>query len=67
MKRINDQNNLLYIVKLKNDKKTRFWFLNEDIIEELFKSYDIPFEKIEPNKYYDWNKKDISDYWNNKD
>ena len=66
MKRVNDQGNTLYLVTLKDNTKTRFWFINESIIEEVLNSYNIPYEKIERNKKYEWNPEEASNYWREK-
>lgn len=66
MKRINDQGMTMYVVTLKDNTKTRFWFMNETIIEELLNSYQIPFKKIKPNGKYEWKPEEASNYWREK-
>ena len=63
MKKINDQGMIMYVVTLKNNTKTRFWFMNEGIIEELLNDYEIPYKKILPHEKYEWNNKECSEYW----
>lgn len=53
----------MYKVTLKDNTKTRFWFMNEKIIEELLDSYKIPYEKIKPHDKYNWLIKESSNYW----
>lgn len=63
MKRVNNQGATMYIVTLKDKTKTRFWFMNESIIEEVLNSYNISYEKIECNKKYEWKPEEASNYW----
>ena len=66
MKKVNDQGSTMYIVTLKDKTKTRFWFMNESIIEELFTSYDIPFIKVKCKEKYEWKPEEASNYWREK-
>lgn len=64
--RINDQGMTMYVVTLNDGTKTRFWFINSGIIEELLNSYNIPFIKVDPDKKYEWDSKKSSKYWRDK-
>lgn len=54
---VNNQGMTMYIVTLKDGTKTRFFFISQGIIEELLESYNIPYEKVDPDGKYKWNPK----------
>lgn len=66
IKKVNDTGMIMYICELIDNTYTRFWFMNEGIIEELLNNYKIPFKKVKPNEKYYWDPDKSSKYWKDK-